>query len=494
MNQAPPPSTPRPAPLPLYVDMDGTLLHSDTLHESLLALARQRPLDVPAALGWLGQGKAGFKRRVADRVVPDPATLAWNRPFLDWLRAERARGRPLVLATAADVRIARAVAQHCGDLFDEVLASNDGAADHNLGREAKRDRIAAHAASRGWSSWAYAGNGAADLPIWSSAAEAVAVGAPHAVARELARSHPQAQHFAAPAAGPRIWWRALRLTQWAKNALLFLPLLAAHRTDGPAWALALIAFLAFGLVASATYLVNDLLDLPNDRQHEHKQHRPLAAGRIGVPSALGAGGLLLLGGFALGAWVSAAFVAMLTLYALVTLAYSLALKRVALMDVLVLSALYTLRIVAGAVAVDVALSNWLLAISVFLFLSLALVKRCAELEERKSADESHAPGRGYVTADLPTLRATGVASGFAAVLVLALYIESPHVLTLYAQPQWLWGAVPLLLLWLMRMWLVAGRRGLHGEDPLQFALHDRASWAVLLLLAGLGLMATTGGI
>ncbi len=478
-------------PLPLYVDLDGTLCRGDTLHESMLALVRSNPPNLLRMLGWLRLGKAGFKQRVADACVPPPDTLVYHQPFLQWLREARSEHRPLVLASAADERVARAVADHLG-LFDAVLASNAGGQVHNLSREAKRDAIARHASQQGWLAFAYAGNSTDDLPVWSASAQAIAVDAPPGVWRALARQHPQARVFDAPGLSLRTLFKAVRVTQWAKNALLFVPLLASHQLGVQAWLQMLLAFMAFGLCASATYLVNDLLDLPNDRQHEHKRHRPLAAGALQVPLAVGLSGAMLVAGLALAVLLSGRFAGLLVVYCLVTLAYSVSWKRIALVDVLVLSGLYTLRIVAGAVVAGVVLSNWLLAISLFLFLSLALVKRCAELEEMKLVEATHTPGRGYQTTDLPTLRGMGLASGFLAVLVLALYIDSANVRQLYAQPQWLWGVAPLLLLWIMRMWLRAGRRELHGEDPLQFALRDRISWLVLFLMGVLGLLAARG--
>ncbi len=475
---------------PLYVDMDGTLLATDTLHESIWALLRHRPWLWWRLLLWLWLGKAGFKRRVADQVRLQAAELPVHAAFVDWLRQQRAAGRRLVLATAADARLAHAVADHFG-CFDAVLATGEGPVAGNLSRARKRAAIEQHA---GGQAYAYAGNSADDLPVWAGAAEAIAVHAPAPVWHQLQRQHPQALRFQGHDTTWRDVLKAIRISQWAKNALLFVPLLAAHQTDLHAWGQALWAFLAFGLCASATYLVNDLLDLPNDRRHPHKRHRPLAAGRLSL--RLGTGLLLALlplaFAIALGL-VGPGFAAMLGLYTVVTLAYSLRLKRVALLDVLLLSGLYTLRLVAGAAANGVELSNWLLAISMFLFLALALVKRCAELEEvLLDAAVDRARGRGYHQDDLPTLRAMGVASSFMTVMVLALYIDSQNGRQLYAQPDWLWGVIPLLLWWMMRIWFKTGRRELRGEDPLQFALHDPFSWFTLAGIAVLGGLAAWG--
>ncbi len=476
---------------PLYVDLDGTLTPSDTLHESVMLLIRRNPFNLLRMLAWLLLGKAGFKLRLAAAVRPDPARLPYHERFLQYLREERARGRTLVLASAADVRIVREVAAHL-HLFHDVLGTNAGRDGLNLSRRHKRAAIEAHARASGHQRWAYAGNSRDDLAVWEGSAQAVAVNAPDGVLDTLRQVHPQARVFEREPLRLRTVLRAIRLKQWSKNALLFLPLLAAHSLDPQRWAMVALAFVAFGLCASATYLFNDLLDLPNDRVHRLKRHRPLASAAISIPAAVLLGMVMMVLAFVLAFAVSGGFAATLLGYTVITLAYSLALKRLALIDVLVLSGLYTLRIGAGAVAAGVGLSNWLLAISIFLFLSLALIKRCAELEELDDAQAILAPGRGYQARDLPSLRAMGMASGFLAVMVLTLYIDSQNSAVLYRQPAWLWAAAPALLLWIMRIWLKTGRRELRGEDPLQFALRDPFSWGTLLVIGAIGMIATLG--
>jgi 4-hydroxybenzoate polyprenyltransferase len=484
-----PPPTPDLHSVPLYVDMDGTLTPSDTLFESVMLFVRRSPLNLLRLLVWLWWGKAGFKRRLADAVRPEPARLPYREDFLQFLHVEHARGRPLVLASAADARIVREVAAHLG-VFTGTLGTEGGP---NLNRERKREAIAAHALAAGHAQWAYAGNSADDLAVWQGSTQAVAVNTPAPVLRQLRQQHPDVQVFERQPLRLRTVLRAIRLKQWTKNALLFIPLLAAHTTATQAWGAVALGFVAFGLCASATYLFNDLLDLPSDRVHRIKRLRPLAAGTLSIPAAVLLGAVMLVLAFALALAVSTGFAAMLLLYTAITLAYSIHLKRLPLVDVLVLAALYTLRIGAGAVAAQVVPSNWLLAISVFLFLSLALVKRCAELEEiGVEEDAKLAPGRGYQPRDLPSLRAMGMSSGFLSVMVLTLYIDSQNGRTQYAEPEWLWAGAPLLLLWIMRIWLKTGRLELHGEDPLQFALRDHFSWLTLALLAVVGWLASAG--
>jgi hypothetical protein len=359
--------------MPLYVDMDGTLTPSDTLYESVMLFLRQSPLNLLRLLAWLALGKAGFKRRLADAVRPDPARLPYREDFLAYLRAEHASGRALVLASAADARVVREVADHIG-VFSDSLGTEGGP---NLSQDNKRAAIAAHALAAGHAQWAYAGNSRDDLAVWQGSAQAVAVNAPTSVLAQLRQQHPAAQVFERQPLRLRTVLRAIRLKQWAKNALLFIPLLAAHATSAQAWGAVALGFVAFGLCASATYLFNDLLDLPSDRLHRIKRMRPLAAGTLSIPAAVLLGAAMLVLAFAIALAVSTGFAAMLLLYTAITLAYSIHLKRLPLVDVLVLAALYTLRIGAGAVAAQVVPSNWLLAISMFLFLSLALVKRCA---------------------------------------------------------------------------------------------------------------------
>jgi 4-hydroxybenzoate polyprenyltransferase len=477
-SPAPPPSA-----LPLYVDLDGTLFPGDTLHESVLLLLRRNPLNLLRLVAWLLQGRLAFKRQVADAVRFDAALLPYRADFVAFLRAEWARGRPLVLATAADARIAAAVAEHLG-VFRDHLGSDDV----NLKGARKREAIERHSGG----AYAYAGNDAADLAVWQGAEQAVAVNAPAGVLRRLRARHPSAQVFAREPLGLRTLLKAIRLQQWSKNVLMFVPLLAGHVSDAGAWGAAMLAFVAFGLVASATYLVNDLLDLPNDRRHASKRARPLASGRLGIAAGVALAAGLASAGFLLAVAASPSFALMLAGYTVITLAYSLWLKSRALLDVLVLAGLYTWRIMAGAVVAEVALSNWLLAFSMFLFLSLALVKRCAELEEMIDSERTHTPGRGYLLADLATLRGMGMASGFLAVMVLALYIDSQNGKTLYPAAEWLWGLAPLLLAWVMRIWLKVARRELRGEDPVAFALKDRYSWVTLLAMGGFAVLASKG--
>ncbi|MGM9482614.1 UbiA family prenyltransferase [Roseateles sp. NT4] len=465
---------------PLVVDLDGTLVQTDLLHETTLLLARRDPLALAALPLWLARGKAWTKQRIAERVVPDFAGLPYPPELLAWLREQRASGRRLVLCTAADQRIADGVAAHLG-LFDEVMAS-DGLI--NLSGEAKAARLVQRFGEAGFD---YAGNSRDDLPVWRRARDVVIVSASPAVA-SAARDQNAGRtthEFPAPGASLGVWLRALRLHQWLKNLLVFVPLFGAFRFDDPYLVLmAVLAFLAYGLCASSVYVLNDLMDMESDRTHPRKRLRPFAAGLIGVPRGLTVATGLLLGSALITMQLPPAFGMTLAVYYAFTLAYTFALKSLVLVDCITLGMLYTLRVVAGVAATGVPYSFWLLAFSLFLFLSLAFVKRYSELQDLQSSGRDEAPGRGYVAGDAPVVMAMGVASGFSAVLLLALYLNSDVVVQRYAQPQRLWLTLPVVLYWISRMWMQAQRGRLH-DDPLIFAATDRYSLGCAALFGAL---------
>jgi 4-hydroxybenzoate polyprenyltransferase/phosphoserine phosphatase len=458
----------------LCVDLDGTLLATDSLHELVLALARERPFDLLRLPLWLARGRAALKARLGERVQLDPALLPYRPEVLEALREARAEGRACVLVTAADRRLAESIAGHVG-LFDEVLGS-DGR--ENLKGHRKAERLVARFGARGFE---YLGDAAADLPVWEAAGSASLVAAGAGLRRRVTARVPVARSLAAsPAAGARLraWARALRLHQWVKNLLLLLPLFASHRfVELPLLARAGQAFLAFGLCASAVYLLNDLSDLPSDRAHPARRGRPFARGALppaqGVVAAVG----LLAAGLALAARLPSSFLAAVLAYLAANVAYSLALKRVAVADVVLLAGLYTLRVVAGASAVGVPLSPWLLAFCLFFFLNLAFLKRYVDVRRVAGDGTAAVPGRDYRASDLPLLAGMGLAAGYLAVVVLALYVQSDYVVRLYRAPDLLWLATLLVVYWTSRAWLLAHRGELH-DDPVVFALRDPVTWGV----------------
>ena len=480
-------TTPAPAQIavPLGVDLDGTLVKTNLLLESYLALLKQRPLAFFMLPLWLLRGKAYLKQEIAQRVTLDVSCLPYREPLLAFLRAERKAGRKLILATAADKHIAEQIAEHLG-IFDTVIAS-DGTV--NRSGEAKTQALTAVCDG----AFAYAGDSAIDLKVWRHAHSAVLAGNGSKFAGQLGSvEHIHVERTFEDERQPGGVLHAMRLHQWAKNVLIFLPLLLAHQvTNLPLVLASVIAFFAFGLCASAVYVQNDLLDLEADRHHARKRFRPFASGALSLKfGLLLAPALLLLAVFA-ALLLSPAFLGVLALYFVTTFSYSLYFKRQAIVDVLILAGLYTVRIVAGGVAVGVGVSPWLLAFSLFFFLSLAYVKRFTEL--RALPLEGSLRSRGYSSSDLEGLADLGVASGYIAVLVIALYINSPEVRELYRTPEVLWLLCPLLVYWVSRVWLLA-RRGEMHDDPVVFALKDRNSYVVGVLAAVVAAVAAGGFI
>jgi len=465
--------------VPLVVDLDGTLVHTDLLVESFLALIKQNPFYVFAVLFWFLRGKAYLKRQVSQKVNLDVSVLPYHQKLVDHLKEQRAHGRRIVLATGADERIARQVADHLG-LFDEVLSS-DGTT--NLSGGGKRDRLVKQFGEKKFD---YAGNGRGDIPVWSSARKAILVNAPENLFNRVKPGVELERVLQVRKKGIKPYVEALRLHQWLKNFLVFVPLVMAHRfLESDLVARNLTAFLAFGLCASSVYLLNDLIDLSADRHHPRKKKRPFAAGDVSPLFGLFASPGLLGVSLLLGLSLSSNFVWMLAIYYLLNLSYSFYFKQVALLDVILLAGLYTMRIMAGSASVDIWPSSWLLAFSTFIFLSLALVKRYDELVIMH-AETGKVRVRGYQVMDKELLASLGSGSGYVAVLVLAIFISSGKAEILYTRHHLIWLLCPLLLYWISYVWLIA-HRGAMVDDPLVFTLKDRVS-RITLLLGGLVLL------
>ena len=461
---------------PLVVDLDGTLIRSDLLHESAIKLVRRRPHLALLLPAWLAVGKANLKRQIADRVSLEVENLPYNETLMEWLRAERAVGRHVVLCTSADARYAQQVADHLG-VFDEVIASNGV---DNVSAKRKAQVLVDRYGQRGFD---YAGNSRDDLPVWACSRRAIVVDAPPAVQAEARSSAEVEREFDRPKATLRTWGRAMRLHQWLKNLLVLLPLAGAFQLGNLLLLQqAVLAFLAFGLCASSVYVLNDIMDLESDRAHPRKKLRPFASGQLSLPQGL----VFALGLLTLSVLTAAAgrpaFMFWLGAYFTLTLAYTFYLKRRLLADCITLGLLYTLRIIAGWAAVGLPSSFWLLAFSLFLFLSLAFVKRYSELVELAMIGRTDLHGRSYLASDLPLVQVMGVAAGFSSVLLLALYINGDTVLKLYSHPEVLWLTIPIQLYWISRMWMKAQRGRMH-DDPVVFAVRDPYSLACGALFA-----------
>lgn len=473
------PATPLSDPaLPaLVIDLDGTLTPTDTLIESVLELAKHHPLQLLALPGWLLRGRAVLKAEVARRAAPDPTLLPWNEDLLAYIRQERSRGRRIVLATAAHRTIADAVAQHL-QLFDDVIASDAGS---NL----KGERKLAAIRSLVGGDFVYAGDSTADLPIWRGAAGAILVEVAEPTAAAARAITPVEREFPRRKPQARQWLQLIRAHQWLKNVLLLVPVLTAFTlTDQRLFGTLVAAFLSFSLVASATYVFNDLWDLPNDRAHPRKRQRMLACGRIAIPPAVALSLAMLATGIGIGGWISRGFLWTLLVYLVTTVSYSWSLKRYVLIDAMALSLLYTLRIVAGAQALQMTVSSWLLAFSVFVFISLALVKRCTELISLDRAGKVAARGRDYRVTDLNVLWPLGVGAALSSVVVFGLFISSPESTAHYASPRLLWVVAIGLIYWLMRLWIKTSRSEMH-DDPVVYALRDRGSRLTLAAMVAM---------
>lgn len=468
--------------LPLVTDLDGTLIRTDMLLESLLVLLKRNFLYVFIIPFWLMLGRATLKARIAERITLDVASLPYRTDFIEYLREQKAAGRVIWLATASHESIARQIADHVG-LFDNVLGSDS---DTNLKAARKANRL-----SEELGSYAYAGDSSADLPVWAAAESALLVDVSDSLASRVPPEKVEARFSDEKQSRIRELVRACRLHQWAKNALIFVPLLTAHLfTHVDALLSSALAFLAFGFCASSVYLLNDLLDLPADRLHRTKRERPFARGSLPVSWGLVTIPVLLAAAIAISTQLTWQFALVLTAYYIATTLYSFVLKQKAIVDVVLLAGLYTTRIVAGAACINVALSHWLLAFSMFIFLSLALVKRYTEMSElQASGNMSSAKGRGYRLDDIELLSTMGTISGYMSVLVFALYLNSDIIQSLYVTPYLMWAICPLLLYWISRMWLLAHRREMM-DDPVVFAIKDSISRYTVVII-GLIAVAST---
>jgi len=457
-------------------DLDGTLLKTDVFVESLLRLLTKEPWRLPQVALWLTRGIGFCKGRVAELTLDSWTTWPVREDVEGTIEADRRSGRPIVLATAAHERVAHSVAERLGP-FDAILATTDAV---NLKGREKSAAIVAWLESTGCKGFSYAGDSSADLAVWRVADEIVMV-------RPTADLERSARSFGRPvtiiggrSGGFRAAVRAMRPHQWAKNLLLFVPALLAHKVDAATLARVFAAFVSFSACASAIYVVNDLADLQSDRDHPKKRGRPFARGDLTI--ATGAKMFVTLACVSVAiawAWLPGMFLVALAGYAAANLCYSTWVKRKPIVDVMMLAGMYAARIEAGGIAAGASLSHWLLAFSIFFFTSLAFVKRCTELRRLEAEGRGSAGGRGYLVSDLPLLESLGTASGYVSILVLALYMNSAEMRSLYGDSRLLWFVCLLVMYWLTRIWLLA-RRGAIDEDPVLYAVRDPAS----LLIGG----------
>ena len=462
------------ADIPLVVDVDGTLIKVDSLQEAFVQLLAKQPWTALRVLSVLRDGRAPFKAALANHSFPDVTTLPFDEKVLSAIKEARAKGRKVYLATAADNRFAKAIATAVGDI-DGIFAS-DGKT--NLKGIAKAERLVAAFGDRGFD---YIGNSKTDLPIWRAARNVLVTGAPSRVVKSLNRQQLAPHVLRVRGTNAFTYLKALRPHQWLKNALLFLPALAGHAFNEQTLVPALVAFISFSLGASSIYLINDMVDLPHDRAHPEKRHRPFASGTIPVSHGALIFALILGISLSLSLLLPPMFLVALAGYLCLAMSYSLYLKQKLMVDVVALAALYGIRVLAGSAVTGIVLSQWLAGFCFFIFLSLALMKRTTEIILLPETSEDKVKGRGYRRGDLAVLNALTVASGFVGVLVLALYINSPDVMTLYRRPDLLWGICIALVYWLGRAFFLTGR-GEMRQDPVIFAATDRNSLLTGILI------------
>jgi 4-hydroxybenzoate polyprenyltransferase len=470
--------------IPLVVDLDGTLLATDTLWEMLLVYLRDKPWCIFSLFAWVVSGKARFKEKLASVTVLDVGSLPYRADCLDWLLSEKQSGRTIFLATGANVRVANAVAEHL-KIFDGVIASDSGT---NVTGLAKADRIAT---ILGTESYDYAGNSHVDIAIWRKSLSAIVVAPDSGVISSLERQNiPVKRHIPAARVTVRTWVKALRVHQWIKNLLVFTPLLTSHRIlDLAALGHALCGFVVFSLVASSTYLVNDLLDLPADRRHPTKSKRPMAAGLISIPAAMSTALLLLVLASLLSSLLPWQAAILVLGYSMATLLYSLVIKKMLVADVVTLAVFYTARLLYGGLATGIEISIWTLAFCAFSFFSLAAAKRINDLAKASLRESESLKHRAYQWQDRNALVASAASTSNVAVLVLILYINSQQGERLYRHPQWLWIICIPLLYWFNRI-LTLANRGSLADDPILFAAKDTATYVVLACVALIAFLAT----
>jgi len=450
-------------------DLDGTVIETDLLYESLISLAKHHPGQLLKVPFWLLQGRNALKERLAERIDLRAELLPYRQPVLDLIGELRERGCRIVLATASHRKLAEAVAGHLG-VFDEVLATDDTV---NLKGKAK----AALLKEKYGFNVLYAGDSKADLQVWSEVRQAVLVGS-----EKLEAEIPDSCEVVCRIPVQRGEWKdyrkALRPHHWSKNVLLLLPLLLAHEHHAIAWLRSLFGLMLFSFAASGIYVFNDLLDLQSDRMHPWKRRRPLASGLIPIQHGIFMFLPLLIVPIAVG-WLTLGkmFSLAVATYCAISIAYTMSWKRRVLVDVFVLTGFYGIRIITGAAVNHTYLSHWFLIFAMFFFFSLAIAKRFSELMHAKDLVKGKHSGRGYRLEDSQLLAMVGVASSFCAVIIFSLYCHAPEISGLYPHSGRLLLIAPLLLYWLLRMWLRAVRGEL-DEDPVALAMHDRVSYLV----------------
>lgn len=458
---------------PLCVDLDGTLIKTDSLHELFLLLLKNKPLYCFIAIFWLLKSKANFKAKISEHVQLSPESLPYNKDVIDYIKSQASQ-RKIILVTGANTHVAKSIANYL-ELFDEVLASDSNI---NLTGNNKRQNLVNRFGENGFE---YIGNDKADFSVWSSASQVSVVSKNNSFLKQVRKKFNVEKEFQLDTPSIKNYFKAIRLHQWVKNLLVFVPFFLDHRfNDLNAIFLLTLSFLSLSLLASFTYIINDLLDLESDRLNDYKRHRPFASCLISIKQAIVLMLILLIFIIITLSFLPLTVIFVLMIYLITTLSYSFYLKSVAILDVTILAGLFSLRIICGVVVIDSEWSFWLLAFSMFFFLSLAFAKRFSEVDNLRREGRNSTVGRGYYVEDLPMLKSSGITAGYISILVIALYINSEKVREMYSHPEILWLICPLLLYWIGRIWMITGRGKMH-EDPIVFAIRDKVSMITVFL-------------
>ena len=472
------PKNPKALPV-LVVDLDGTLLRSDMLHETFWSAVSRDWRHALQSIGKLAGGRLALKMFLADRARVDVTTLPYDQTVLNLILDHRKVGGRTALVSASEQGLVRRIADHLG-AFDEAHGSHG---DINLKGAEKRAFLERRYGDLGF---AYVGDSKADLEVWKSAQEIITINATQSVKTRAERLGQPVQHISESVNSVDRLLRVLRPHQWLKNILIFVPLLASHKLGWPATGEGALAFIGFCLIASGVYVLNDLIDLSADRAHPRKCHRPFASGAVSPATGVIILPALLFAGISISFLIGWLFTLVITLYFLLTCAYSFKLKRQIGIDIFTLAILYTMRMVAGGVANDTPISSWLLAFSLFFFFAMAAMKRQGELVDLAERNQLSVKGRGWIVDDLKVLNTVVLGSGYLSVLVMALYVNSDEVRALYSHPAALWGVCIVLFYWITRAELLTNR-GLMHDDPIVFAIKDRASHYCLIGIIALAM-------
>ncbi|UXR63783.1 UbiA family prenyltransferase [Bdellovibrio bacteriovorus] len=457
----------------LVVDLDESLIKTDLLYEQAFSFLKKNPFNIFRMLLWLFTGgRLGLKNNMAAVIHPTVENLPYRKEVLAYIDEQKRQHHTIVLASASPQVWVQRVANHLG-IFDHAIGSKD----FNLKGLSKYHHVKD---TIGTGHFKYVGDSKSDLEIWSNCGSAITVNATPKVIKKLRDQSILIKEISDKLPKSKLLLQQMRVHQWAKNTLLFLPLFAAHQLNLTSFLNVTIGFFSFGFAASAVYILNDLIDIDADRNHHSKKNRPLASGSISIKDAL-----LTLGGasilsliFALHVGIS--FLGVIFAYWCLNFLYSFYLKKEVILDIILLSGMYTVRLFAGAAATGILLSHWLLSFSTLFFFSLACVKRFTELI--RSKNKPSIDGRGYRNIDQTAVLNLGIGTGLLSILVFLLYLRSPDVGQLYTNQDRLWLLTPVLLYWLGRLWLLTCRDEVH-DDPVVFAIKDKISWICLAFIA-----------